>query len=86
VTICQADDLVMVRDEGGRLDIHLSAFADPMGLTLRRERLAFGASLQSGESRDVPAVAAKLDPPGGHETCFLPRHGRRPGRRYGPRR
>jgi hypothetical protein len=51
----------------------LRAFAAPMGLALRRERLAIVASMQAGGSFDVPTVAAKLDPPSGHDTRFLPR-------------
>jgi hypothetical protein len=39
VTTDRAGDLVMVRDEGARLNIHFGAFAAPMVLALRRERI-----------------------------------------------
>ena len=36
-------------------------------------RLAIGTAAQIWEFRDVPAVAARLEPPGSHDACFLPR-------------
>lgn len=44
-----------------------------MGLALDRGRLALGTAWQIWEFHDVPAAAAKLDPPGSHDACFLPR-------------
>ena len=37
------------------------------------DRLAIGTKIQVWEFVDVPAVTAKLDPPGRHDACFLPR-------------
>jgi hypothetical protein len=42
-----------------------------MGLALRGDRLAIGTTMQVWESRDVPAVTAKLGPR--RAACFLPR-------------
>jgi uncharacterized protein (TIGR03032 family) len=44
-----------------------------MGLAFNGTRLAIGTTIQIWEFVDVPAVAAKLDPPGRHDACFLPR-------------
>jgi uncharacterized protein (TIGR03032 family) len=44
-----------------------------MGLALDGNRLAIGTTCQVWEFVDVPAVTAKLDPPGTHDSCFLPR-------------
>ncbi len=44
-----------------------------MGLALEGDRLAIGTSIQVWEFVDVPAVTARLDPPGRHDACFLPR-------------
>src|SRR3954451_13924811 len=63
VTTYQAGKLVMVRDEGQNLNTHFRAFQAPMGLALDGGRLAVGTSIQVWEFVDVPAVAAKLDPP-----------------------
>src|SRR5262249_6867145 len=73
VTTYQAGKLVMVRDEGDHLNTHFRAFQAPMGLALDGNRLAVGTTVQVWEFADVPAVTAKLDPPGKHDACFLPR-------------
>jgi uncharacterized protein (TIGR03032 family) len=73
VTTYQAGKLVMVRDEGEHLNTHFRAFQAPMGLALDGGRLAVGTKIQVWEYVDVPAVTAKLDPPGKHDACFLPR-------------
>ena len=73
VTTYQAGKLVMVRDEGDHLNTHFRAFQAPMGLALAGDRLAIGTTIQVWEFVDVPAVTAKLDPPGRHDACFLPR-------------
>ncbi len=73
VTTYQAGKLVLVRDEGDHLNTHFRAFQAPMGMALSGDRLAVGTTIQVWEFVDVPAVAAKLDPPGRHDACFLPR-------------
>ena len=73
VTTYQAGKLVMVRDEGDHLNTHFRAFQAPMGMALAGDRLAIGTKIQVWEFVDVPAVTAKLDPPGRHDACFLPR-------------
>ena len=73
VTTYQAGKLVMVRDEGDHLNTHFRSFRAPMGLAFEAGRLALGTSIQVWEFVDVPAVTAKLDPPGRHDGCFLPR-------------
>jgi uncharacterized protein (TIGR03032 family) len=73
VTTYQAGKLVMVRDEGNQLNTHFRSLQAPMGLALGGSRLAVGTTIQVWEFVDVPAVTAKLDPPGKHDACFLPR-------------
>ena len=73
VTTYQAGKLVMVRDEGDHLNTHFRTFQAPMGLAFDGNRLAVGTTVQVWEFVDVPAVTAKLDPPGRHDACFLPR-------------
>jgi uncharacterized protein (TIGR03032 family) len=63
----------MVRAEGDHLNTHFRGFQAPMGLALAGNRLAVGTTIQVWEFVDVPAVTAKLDPPGRHDACFLPR-------------
>lgn len=73
VTTYQAGKLVLVRDEGDHLNTHFRAFQAPMGMTLDGDRLAVGNTTQVWEYVNVPAVATKLDPPGRHDACYLPR-------------
>jgi uncharacterized protein (TIGR03032 family) len=73
VTTYQAGKLVMVRDEGDQLNTHFRSFQAPMGLALDGNKLAVGTTIQVWEYADVPALTAKLDPPGRHDACFLPR-------------
>jgi uncharacterized protein (TIGR03032 family) len=73
VTTYQAGKLVMVRDEGDHLNAHFRAFQAPMGMAWNGDRLAIGTTLQIWEYVNVPAVAARLEPPGRHDACFLPR-------------
>jgi uncharacterized protein (TIGR03032 family) len=73
VTTYQACKLVIVRDEGERLNTHFRVFQAPMGLALDSNRLAIGTATQVWEYVDVPSVAVRLDPPGRHDACYLPR-------------
>jgi uncharacterized protein (TIGR03032 family) len=73
VTTYQAGKLVMVRDEGDHLNTHFRVFQAPMGMALDGDRLAIGTTIGVSEYVNVPAVAAKLDPPGRHDACYLPR-------------
>ena len=63
----------MVRDEGDHLNTHFRAFQAPMGMALGRRPAGHRHQIQVWEFVDVPAVAARLDPPGRHDACFLPR-------------
>src|SRR5262249_50590893 len=73
VTTYQAGKLLLVRDEGDHRNTHFRAFRAPMGMVLDGGRLAVGTQMQVWEFVDVPAVTAKLEPPGWHDACFLPR-------------
>ncbi len=73
VTTYQAGKLVILRSDGGVINTHFRAFNKPMGMAVGRGRLAIGTAVDVWEFRNVPAVAAKLDPPGKYDACFLPR-------------
>ncbi|MEX2305955.1 MAG: TIGR03032 family protein [Pirellulales bacterium] len=73
VTTYQAGKLVVVRSDGGVINTHFRAFNKPMGMAVGRGRLAIGTAVDVWEFRNVPAVAAKLEPLGKHDACFLPR-------------
>ena len=73
VTTYQAGKLVLVREEEDHLNTHFRTFQAPMGMALSGDRLAVGTKMEVWEYGDCTAVTAKLDPPGRHDACFLPR-------------
>jgi uncharacterized protein (TIGR03032 family) len=73
VTTYQAGKLVLLRSDGGVINTHFRAFNKPMGMAVGRGRLGIGTAVDVWEFRNVPAVAAKLEPAGKHDACFLPR-------------
>ena len=76
VTTYQAGKLVVVRrnaDNPDLINTHFRNFNKPMGLAVGKERLAIGTAQEIVEFRNVPAVAARLEPAGKHDACFLPR-------------
>jgi uncharacterized protein (TIGR03032 family) len=73
VTTYQAGRLVVLRADGSVLNTHFRSFSKPMGLALRRNRLAIGLATEIREYLNLPAVAPKVEPAGKHDACFLPR-------------
>ncbi len=73
VSTYQAGRLVLLRDDGDHINTHFRAFPKPMGVAVAPKRLAVGTSQAIWEFYDVPAVAAKLEPAGKHDACYLPR-------------
>ncbi len=76
VTTYQAGKLVLVRPDAENPDLvntHFRNFNKPMGMAIGRERLAIGTAQEIIEFRNVPAAAARLEPEGKHDACFLPR-------------
>lgn len=75
VTTYQAGKVVLLRDDGGVLNTHFRNFNKPMGLAVHRNRLAIGGAYDIWEFHNVPAACEKLQPPGKHDACYLPRKG-----------
>jgi uncharacterized protein (TIGR03032 family) len=73
VTTYQAGKLVIVRADGDVINTHFRNFSKPMGLAVAGDRLGIGTAMETWEYHNVPAVAAKLEPAGKHDACFLPR-------------
>ena len=73
VTTYQAGKLVVLRSDQSVLNTHFRSFSKPMGLAVHEDRLAIGTTLEIWEFHNVPAVARRLEPPGKHDACFLPR-------------
>ena len=73
ITTYQAQKVLMVRNDQGKLNTHFRDFEAPMGLALAGDKLAIGTLWQIWEFHNIPAVAARLEPAGTHDACFLPR-------------
>ncbi|ESA34940.1 tigr03032 family protein [Leptolyngbya sp. Heron Island J] len=74
VSTYQAGKLIVVRADGETLNTHFRIFSKPMGVAVDATRLAIGTSSQIWISYNVPAAAAKLEPAGKHDACYIPRH------------
>jgi len=75
VSTYQAGKLVILREDQGNLNTHFRIYNRPMGMACDRSRLALGTAVTVEHYRNMPEVARKLDPPGKHDSAFLPRRG-----------
>ena len=73
VTTYQAGKLVMVRDEGDHLNTHFRAFQPRWAWPCKAAGLPSAWPSRSGSSSTCRRSPRKLDPPGKHDACFLPR-------------
>lgn len=73
VTTYQTGRLVVVRSAEGRLNTHFRVFDNPMGLAHRGGQVTIGTRTQVIDYRNVPALVPRLQPPGRHDACFVPR-------------
>ena len=73
ITTYQTGKLVAIRRDGDGVNTHFRQFESPMGLDLRGGRLAIGTRSQVFEYHNVPSLLPKMEPPGKHDACFVPR-------------
>jgi uncharacterized protein (TIGR03032 family) len=73
VSTYQAGKVILVRNDGGVLNTHFRPFHKPMGIAADQARLTIGGAHTVWYYRNMPDVAQKLDPPGTHDACYLPR-------------
>jgi uncharacterized protein (TIGR03032 family) len=74
VSTYQSGRLILVRAENTTtLNTHFRMFRSPMGIAVGPGRLAVGTEREVWDYRNQPAVAPKVDPPGKHDACFIPR-------------
>ena len=75
VSTYQTGKLVCARaTRSGALNTHFRDFDKPMGVATAPGRIALGARTEVWDLRDMPEAAAKLEPAGAHDACFLPRN------------
>jgi uncharacterized protein (TIGR03032 family) len=73
VTTYQANKLLVVRAALGGLSTLVRTFDRPMGLAADSRRLAIGTRTEVWLLRNAPDIAPRIEPPGQHDACFLPR-------------
>lgn len=74
VTTFQAGRVILMRPQGEVLNTHFVALPRPMGLAADANRIFVGAHRSVHEYRNVPAVAARLDPPNVNDAVYLLRN------------
>jgi uncharacterized protein (TIGR03032 family) len=73
VSTYQAGKTIVIRNDAGTLNTHFRTFPKPMGMAADGARLTVGGTNTVWEYHNMPAVARKLEPPGRHDACYLPR-------------
>jgi len=73
VSTYQAGKVILVRRDGDGINTHFRDFVKPMGITADTARLTIGGSNTVWYYRNMPSLAAKLEPVGKHDACYLPR-------------
>jgi uncharacterized protein (TIGR03032 family) len=73
VSTYQTGRLICARADGGVLNTHFRMFQRPMGLAVAPGRIAIGTRAEVLDYRNVSGVAARIEPKGKHDACFLPR-------------
>jgi uncharacterized protein (TIGR03032 family) len=73
VTTYQANKLLVVRASGNGLSTLVRTFDKPMGMAVDGPRLALGTRKEIWQLRNAPEIAPRIEPPGVHDACYLPR-------------
>jgi uncharacterized protein (TIGR03032 family) len=73
VSTYQSGRVIVIRADGEQLNTHFRAFRRPMGIAVSANRLAIGTQHSVWDYHDLPDAGCKLEPPGRHDACFLPR-------------
>src|SRR5947208_2667568 len=73
VTTYQANKLLVARAARAGLSLLVRTFDRPMGLAVDGGRLAIGTRKEVWFLRNAPDLAARVEPAGQHDACYLPR-------------
>src|SRR5262245_37290100 len=73
VSTYQANKLLAVRAQGPGLSTLVRTFERPMGIAANASRIALGTRNQIWTLRNAPDIAPRVEPPGTHDACYLPR-------------
>jgi len=73
VSTYQAGKVILVRREGNKINTHFRNFLRPMGIAVRPQRISIGCHTTVETYQNAPEAIARLDPPGPHDACYVPR-------------
>ena len=73
VSTYQAGKLFVVAARRGELALSFHNFEQAMGVAVRHDRIAVGTRNQVWSLRSAPEIAARLEPGGRYDGCFLAR-------------
>ena len=73
ISTYQTSHLVVVSSENGRLKLSFNQFDRAMGIAVKPGTIAVCTRKEVYFLRNAPDIAAKLQPPGQHDACFLAR-------------
>lgn len=74
ISTYQTHRVVCARVAEDGLNTHLRSYEKPMGIAVAPGRIALGTNTEVWDLRDMPEAAAKLEPAGSHDACYLPRN------------
>ncbi|HEX4009320.1 MAG TPA: TIGR03032 family protein [Solirubrobacteraceae bacterium] len=73
ISTYQTNRLVCARIRDGAVNTHFRTYDKPMGIAVAPGRIALGTRNEVWDLRDMPRVAAQIEPAGSHDACYLPR-------------
>jgi uncharacterized protein (TIGR03032 family) len=73
VSTYQAGKLGVIGRDGEQLTFSFHNFERSMGVAVRNNRIAVGSTGQVWFLHSAPQIAAQMEPPGHHDSCFLTR-------------
>lgn len=73
LTTYRSGSVVLLRENEGRINTHYRPFAAPMGVAVRGDRMVIAVERSLWFYRHMPSAAARLEPVGRLDACYLPR-------------
>lgn len=73
VTTYQAGKLIVVRDNGPRLNVHTRTYPKPMGLAADNQRFALGTTQEILHYSNMASACSKLPGPERYDACYIQR-------------
>lgn len=83
ISTYQAGKLVVAGVHRGELQLSFHNFEQAMGIAVSSQKIAVGAKGTIWIMRSAPDIAARLDPPGCYDGCYLARNGYATGELHG---